>query len=121
MSAKTDFIVLFDGACPLCRAEIDHYRGLDTAGAVVWRDVAADPGAARACALDPAEALARFHVVEHGRPLSGAAAFAALWRRLPAPWSWLGALCRLPGVTFLGELAYRGFLRLRPALQRLAR
>jgi predicted DCC family thiol-disulfide oxidoreductase YuxK len=118
---QTRLIVLYDGSCPLCRVEIDHYRSLDSGGAVDWRDVAAEPDAARACALDPVEAMARFHVVEEGRPLSGAAAFAALWRRLPQPWTALGALCRLPGVLLSGEAAYRAFLRLRPALQRLAR
>jgi ubiquinone biosynthesis monooxygenase Coq7 len=117
----TPLIVLYDGSCPLCRAEIDHYRALDTAGAVIWQDVAARPEAARACAIDPVEAMRRFHVVEEGRALSGAAAFAALWRRLSRPWSWLGALCRVPGVVTVGELAYCAFLRLRPALQRLAR
>jgi demethoxyubiquinone hydroxylase (CLK1/Coq7/Cat5 family) len=51
--------------------------------------------------------------------LSGAAAFVQLWRLLPG-WQWLGRLGSLPGATPVLELAYRGFLHLRPAMQRAA-
>jgi predicted DCC family thiol-disulfide oxidoreductase YuxK len=64
--------------------------------------------------------LARFHVrLGDGRIESGAQAFIELWSRLPY-WRWLARLGRLPGVTPLLELAYRGFLRIRPAMQRIA-
>ena len=62
--------------------------------------------------------MARFHVRrEDGQLLSGAAAFVALWLAMPG-WRWLGRVARLPGVTPLLELAYRGFLRVRPSIQR---
>jgi predicted DCC family thiol-disulfide oxidoreductase YuxK len=114
--------VLYDGACPLCRREIGHARRLaDGQGGagLDFIDVAAGgcplPGAPDRDAL-----LARFHVrLADGRWLSGAAAFAQMWARLPG-WRWLARLARLPGMLPLMERAYRGFLRLRPALQRLA-
>ncbi len=31
--------VYFDGACPLCRMEIDHYRKQDSAGKICFLDV----------------------------------------------------------------------------------
>jgi predicted DCC family thiol-disulfide oxidoreductase YuxK len=70
---------------------------------------------------DQARYMARFHVRQKdGRLLSGAAAFVALWLLMPG-WRWLGKIGSLPGVTPLLELLYRGFLRIRPYIQRLVR
>ena len=109
--------VWFDGDCPLCLREIALMRRLDRRGAIDFVNVAGDGS----CPIDRAELLARFHAQEAGRPMvSGAAAFAALWRAIPvlAP---LGHLARAPALLWLLERAYRGFLRLRPRLQALAR
>jgi len=110
--------VMFDGACPLCRSEISLYRQLHAKEAIDWIDVSA-------CAFQPpagttkARLLRRFHLITpEGRLLSGAAAFVFLWNRLPR---WLGMMSRLPGMMFLMEQLYRGFLVVRPALQRIVR
>ncbi|KAA2244072.1 thiol-disulfide oxidoreductase DCC family protein [Salinarimonas soli] len=107
--------VYYDGACPLCRAEIDYYRRRPGADAVVFVDVSTTPpGEGLSCAT----ALARFHVRESdGRLVSGAAAFARLWRALPG-WRWFGHLVGSPPILPLAELAYRGFLPLRPRISR---
>lgn len=52
--------------------------------------------------------------------LAGAAAFAAMWRAIPALRP-LGLAARNQLVLALLERAYRGFLHVRPAVQRLAR
>jgi predicted DCC family thiol-disulfide oxidoreductase YuxK len=62
--------------------------------------------------------LARFHAEEDGRMLSGAAAFAAMWRAIPVLRP-LGLVARNGLVLALLERAYRAFLKIRPALQRL--
>ena len=112
--------VLYDGACPLCRREIAVYRGLEADAPVCYADVS-DGGVALPPGTTRAQLLARFHVRHaDGRLASGAAAFVALWARLPG-WRWLAVLARLPGVTWAMEVAYRGFLRWRPAMQRRAR
>ena len=65
--------------------------------------------------------MARFHVREpDGRLLSGAAAFAAVWARLPR-WRWAARAAALPAVTLALELAYRGFRPARPHIARVLR
>lgn len=123
--AKSDdtLTVLYDGSCPLCRREISHLRGLAQqapASRLCFADVASeqiDP----ALAADRARLLARFHVERSdGTRLDGAAAFVAMWARLPG-WRWLARLAQVPGMLVMLELAYRLFLMLRPQLQALAK
>lgn len=113
---KPRLTVYHDGACPLCQREIALMRRLDRRGAIDFVDVA-DPANASVCPLDPADLLARFHADEGGKLLSGAAAFAAMWRALPLLRP-LGLMARLPPLLWLLERAYVTFLRVRPWLQR---
>ncbi len=109
--------VYYDGGCPLCRSEIAHYRKLDTAGRVDFVDISS-PAAETGPDLERKTALSRFHVRgRDGELESGAAAFVRLWRELPG-WRWLAMTARVPGVVWLMERAYRGFLPLRPRLAR---
>ncbi len=110
---------MFDGSCPLCRREVAVYQSMAPLQTVSWQDVSQD--AANLSQTEQARYMARFHVrLADGRVLSGAAAFVALWLVMPG-WRWLGRIGRLPGVTPVLERAYRGFLHLRPFLQRWAR
>lgn len=114
--------VLYDGDCPLCRREIAHVRGLaDRSGGsgLCFVDVSREQDAA--LAAERAALLARFHVQRpDGSRLDGAAAFVAMWERLPG-WRWLARMAKLPGALWLLEFGYRGFLRLRPSMQAVAR
>ncbi|KAA5800940.1 DUF393 domain-containing protein [Alkalicaulis satelles] len=108
--------VYFDGACPLCRAEIGLYQRQGADARFV--DVSAGSAPRE---ITPEAALKRFHVRRaDGTLVSGAAAFAALWKATPG-WRWLGHLTALPPFVWIAEVAYRAFLIFRPALQRLAR
>lgn len=115
--------VLYDGACPLCRREIAHVQGLAQRqgdSGLCFVDIGGDDDDA-AHAAERALLLARFHVQRaDGTRLHGAAAFVAMWGRLPG-WRWLARLAQLPGMLSLLELAYRAFLHLRSALQSVAR
>jgi predicted DCC family thiol-disulfide oxidoreductase YuxK len=108
--------VFFDGACPLCRREIALMRRLDRRGAIRFVDVSDET---TTCPMDRAALLARFHASENGRLLSGARAFAAMWRAIPILRP-LGVFADLPWARPLFEAAYLGFLRIRPRLQRIA-
>lgn len=110
-----DVTVWFDSSCPLCQREIALMRRLDRRGAIRFVD-ACDPNSS--CPIDRADILARFHAEESGRLLSGAAAFAAMWRAIPALRP-LGLLAGWKPAAPIFESAYRRFLRVRPRLQRL--
>jgi predicted DCC family thiol-disulfide oxidoreductase YuxK len=106
--------VWFDSNCPLCRREIALMQKLDRRGAIHFVD-ACDPRSG--CPIERTEILARFHAEEAGNLYSGAAAFAAMWRAIPMLRP-LGVFAGWRPVTPVFELAYRGFLLIRPVLQR---
>jgi predicted DCC family thiol-disulfide oxidoreductase YuxK len=106
--------VWYDSACPLCIREIALMRRLDWKRRIEFID-AVDPTSS--CPIDRAEILARFHATENGQLLSGAAAFAAMWRAIPLLWP-LGMMARLPVLQWLLERLYRAFLKVRPRLQK---
>lgn len=110
-------IVWFDAECPLCVREIALMRRLDRRGAIEFINV--HDGAA--CPLDRETLLARLHARDvDGQLLSGAAAFAAMWRALPLLRP-LGLAARWRPCLAVLEVGYRLFLRLRPRLQSLVR
>lgn len=113
---------MYDGGCPLCRREIAHVQGLaDRTGDTALCFVDISSNGESAFAAERQKLLARFHVQRpDGSRLDGAAAFVAMWERLPG-WRWLARVARLPGAMMAIELAYCGFLRLRPWLQAFAR
>jgi len=106
--------VFYDGACPVCAREIAFYRARPGAEGLCFVDAAAAPGPP-APGLTRDAALARLHVRRaDGSLVSGAAAFAEIWRRVPG-FRWLGRLLGVPPFGLVAEGAYRGFLRLRRA------
>jgi len=106
--------VWYDSECPLCLREIALMRRLDRREAIRFVSIQGGEG----CPLDRATLLERFHAQEDGRPIvSGAAAFAAMWRAIPVLRP-LGLLARFRPVLWVLERLYRGFLHIRPWLQR---
>jgi predicted DCC family thiol-disulfide oxidoreductase YuxK len=113
MSAPAPLQVYFDGGCPVCSREVAFYKVRPGIAGFTWVDVSDVDGATLGPGLTREAALARMHVRrEDGTLLSGAAAFAEMWRRMPG-FTWLGRLVALPPMRAVAELAYRGFLRAR--------
>lgn len=108
--------VWFDGGCPLCRREIALMRRLDRKGVIDFVDL--DVGGVD-CPIDRADLLGRFHALEDARLVSGAAAFAAMWRAIPLLRPF-GLAARSPIMLAGLERLYVAFLRIRPRLQRIA-
>jgi predicted DCC family thiol-disulfide oxidoreductase YuxK len=111
----SNVVVWFDGSCPLCAREIALMRWLDRRGSITFCDVSPSDSI---CPLDRQTLLARFHASENGVILSGAAAFAAMWRAIP-PLKPLGWAARHPKVLAILERVYIRFLNVRPHIQRV--
>lgn len=110
--------VFYDGSCPLCRREIGWYQKRSGAERVHWRDISIEGESFSVPGLCYESAMARFHVqTAHGELMSGALGFAEVWKQLPS-FRWLGHLVSAPGIRVIAEFAYRGFLRVRPVMQR---
>lgn len=121
VTPEQPFIVYYDGACPLCSKEIDTYRRAQGAEDLSWVDAANCDKELLGGDLDSDTALARMHVRdESGNLISGAAAFAAIWARLPKT-RWLGRLMGTRPVLLFLEPAYIVFLKIRPLWRKPAK
>lgn len=118
MTTQTE--VLYNARCPVCRAEIDHYR--EYAGAkglpIAFHDLNQDDLASWGIGADAA--AKRLHVRKDGRVLSGVAAFIALWREMPR-YRWLARIVALPGLRQIAGVIYERILAPRLYARHLAR
>jgi len=114
MSARVT--VWYDGGCPLCVREIALMNRLDRRDRIEFVNVDLEDAS---CPVDRRLLLQRMHAREGDGPLvDGAAAFAAMWRAIPV-FRPLGLLAKNRAVLWVLERLYRGFLVVRPALQRV--
>jgi predicted DCC family thiol-disulfide oxidoreductase YuxK len=98
--------ILYNGACPVCRAEIHHYRAQAEAVDAPLRfdDLTAVDLGPWNMTCD--QAARRLHArLPDGRIASGVEAFALIWERLPR-YKWLAALVRLPVANRIAAFAY---------------
>ena len=120
MDGVRELTVCYNGACPVCRAEIDHYSHVAPADAgLTFLDVAADPAAAARLGLDGDRPFRRLHAVDaQGRIVGGVTAFVQVWQRLPA-YRWLARLVDRPLAGRIAAFAYERIAA--PVLFRLHR
>ena len=106
--------VWYDNDCPLCVREIRLMRRLDRRQAINFVSIQGNTG----CPISTDELMTRFHAQERGEPIvSGAAAFAAMWRAIPLLRP-IGVLARFRPLLWVLERMYSGFLVIRPWIQR---
>ena len=105
--------VFFDGECPMCRREIDHYRHLRGADRLLWVDITREETMLEAHGLRRENAMARFHVRDaSGIWHIGAWGFVELWSHLPA-YRWLARLVRKLQLVPVMDRIYNRFARWR--------
>jgi predicted DCC family thiol-disulfide oxidoreductase YuxK len=105
--------VYYDGACPVCSREIGYYRSRPGTHGFTWINVNACDPSALGPDLSREAAMARMHIrLADGTLVSGAAAFAAMWRSMPG-FRWLGRLLGVQPFGLFAEIGYRGFLVMR--------
>lgn len=117
--SEANLAVYFDGSCPLCRREIAFYRRQSGSEKIDWIDVSRLERDDVAPGLDRRSAMDRFQVRSaDGKIKSGAVAFFEMWSLLPR-FAFVARIGKLPVVRQITELGYRGFLVLRPSVQRV--
>lgn len=104
--------VYYNGACPICGAEVRHYRELaaKTDAPLDWIDISAEPGALAPWGIDGEGAKRRLYAAApDGTLIGGVEAFARLWERLPR-YRALARVARTPGIRPLAEALYERVL-----------
>ena len=102
----------YNGACPVCRTEIKHYKRISRARHLdmAWCDVARDRFIARRIGLDREAVKRRLHAIDReGHLFVGVAAFAAIWRELPG-YRWAAWLVSRPVIRPIANWLYDGVL-----------
>lgn len=111
MKVNWPVTVFYDGACPLCSREINHYRGLPHAGKLNFVDISLvdfNPGA-YGKSMDLF--MARMQVQDaSGSFFEGIDGFKLVWAALPgAHYRLLSSFIELPVINGLSRMAYRIF------------
>jgi len=102
---KDDTRVLYNGDCPVCSVEIDHYAKYSQAHALplAYDDLSTCDLARWGVSRE--EAAKRLHVMQGGEIYAGIPAFLVLWREMPR-YRWLARLVGLPGVRQVASVVY---------------
>jgi predicted DCC family thiol-disulfide oxidoreductase YuxK len=121
MNPTLPLIIYFDGLCPLCSREIDHYRQQEGHERLKFVDITEAEFDAVKEGLDPLQVHKVMHVrTPEGHLKSGVDSFIAIWQRLPK-YHWLAEFAKKTWVRPFLDLGYHSFAVLRPYLPRKTR
>lgn len=110
--------VYFDGLCPLCSREIEHYRKADGSDQILFVDITAADFNAAENGLDGKQIHKVVHVkTASGDIQTGVDAFIAIWQTLPK-WNWLANAAKNSVIRPFLNGGYQVFAKIRPFLPR---
>lgn len=76
-------IVFYDGSCPLCRKEINHYRRIDVKQKIEWLDITQSSDRLLAYDIQYEAAMERLHSINaSGEKVTGVESFLLIWEQL---------------------------------------
>jgi predicted DCC family thiol-disulfide oxidoreductase YuxK len=101
----TETCVLYNGACPICSAEISHYAAYADTRALPLRFEDLGKTDLASWGLSADQAARRLHVRKDGTLLSGLPAFRVLWAEMPR-YRWLARLTGWPILRPLATASY---------------
>ena len=97
---------LYNGQCPICSAEIEHYRAQAAAVGADMRFTDLNAADLADWGLDAESAARKLHVRDStGAQVAGVAAFVTLWQDLPRL-RWLARVVAWPGVCPVVQWGY---------------
>ncbi|WP_425039990.1 thiol-disulfide oxidoreductase DCC family protein [Primorskyibacter sp. S187A] len=106
MSDHDPLEVVYNDTCPICSREVSMYKSA-TDDDVVYHGLSSCD--LQRFGLSPEQAAREFHVLHKGELISGLAAFALLWERMPRM-KWLARLVRIPVLSIVLEWIYTHIL-----------
>jgi predicted DCC family thiol-disulfide oxidoreductase YuxK len=98
--------ILYNDRCPICRAEIRHYREKAARSGADLQFDDLNQSDLSQWNLTEDQAKRRMHaLLPDGSIVSGIPAFAAIWRQLPGM-GWMARLVEFPGIRGVADLLY---------------
>lgn len=119
--SEAPLVIFFDGLCPLCSREIEHYRHQAGSEMLKFVDITEADFDAKKEGLDPLQVHKLMHVrTPEGHLKTGVDSFIAIWQRLPK-YNWLADFAKKTWVRPFLDLGYHSFAAIRPYLPRKTR
>lgn len=111
--------IFYDGACPVCSREIEHYHRQDRRGRLVPVDISPADFNPEPFGISRQAFVAELHAIDHNdKVYRGVEAFRAIWLAFPDRMAYrlLATVVAWPVVNPVARLVYRWFARVRPRL-----
>ncbi|MBT5019180.1 DUF393 domain-containing protein [Planctomicrobium sp.] len=105
-----EFEVFYDGACPLCKREINLLSRWDKQDKIQFTDIAADDFSAESIGITYDQLMAEIYGrLPDGTFVNGVEVFRRLYSAVG--FSWIVAPTRLPGISHVMDFGYRIFAK----------